>query len=540
MGQNESVGCCSKNVNDGFKKEDYFQPPPPIQSTAESLKMSMMKSPKIRDHFKSHENLFTRLVAHRQDHILASVDDLAEDELERFYDSLYDIDFEMMDMMYNHLVLHPQKEDKPDHIEPIKNKVRLKDITEDEYLKIRRHGLELILSGKVGVLLLSQGDGLTLGFDHPKGMFKPGTPANKTLIEYLANKISRVCQLACETFGVNQTRPSIIWYIMTNETNYEEITTFFSKNNYFGLGGSNIQFFNQQILPTLDFYGKIILEGKSTIHMAPNGTGGLFHAMNKHGILKDMKARGIKYIHSINIDNFLVKPADPFFIGFADVNNYDATCKFIPKRSPDEKVDVHVLRNGKPHVAEPYELDRHMNNQRDPRGNLVYDASYIQDAVYTVKFIENVIVNGKRELVRNYHVVKNRMRYYDKTLKEAVTPLDNNGYTFELFTYDAFPMARPENFGLLEIKREDEYAPITQGSGAIDETPETAKQALSLLHQKWFESKGVRFDRRMNGGQDALFEIECSKIYDERDPKLEQIAQRYHEKAIQLPFFVRE
>jgi len=41
-------------------------------------------------------------------------------------------------------------------------------------------------------------------------------------------------------------------------------------------------------LPTLDFYGKIILEGKSTIHMAPNGTGGLFHAMNKHGILKDM------------------------------------------------------------------------------------------------------------------------------------------------------------------------------------------------------------------------------------------------------------
>ena len=110
----------------------------------------------------------------------------------------------------------------------------------------------------MGVLLLNQGDGLPLGFDHPKGMFKPGTPANKTLIEYLANKIARVCQLgifwiffvclknvACETFGVNQTRPSIIWYIMTNETNYEEITTFFSKNNYFGLGGSNIQFFNQ-------------------------------------------------------------------------------------------------------------------------------------------------------------------------------------------------------------------------------------------------------------------------------------------------------
>ncbi len=50
--------------------------------------------------------------------------------------------------MYNHLVLHPQREDKPDHIEPIKNKVRLKDITDEEHSKIRRHGLELILSGK--------------------------------------------------------------------------------------------------------------------------------------------------------------------------------------------------------------------------------------------------------------------------------------------------------------------------------------------------------------------------------------------------------
>jgi len=51
--------------------------------------------------------------------------------------------------MYNHLILNPQEEDfKVEHLEPIKNKVRLKDISDDEYLKLRRHGLELILSGK--------------------------------------------------------------------------------------------------------------------------------------------------------------------------------------------------------------------------------------------------------------------------------------------------------------------------------------------------------------------------------------------------------
>jgi len=94
-------------------------------------------------------------------------------------------------------------------------------------------------------LLLSGGEATSLGFDHPKGMLKIGTPSGKTIFEYIANKIARICQVACETFGVNQTKSSIILYIMTNESNYEEITTFFSQNNYFGLGGSNFQFFNQ-------------------------------------------------------------------------------------------------------------------------------------------------------------------------------------------------------------------------------------------------------------------------------------------------------
>jgi len=80
--------------------------------------------------------------------------------------------------------------------------------------------------------------------------------------------------------------------------------------------------------------------------MAPNGTGGVFHALSKHGMLKDMyklkslkhslkfsnrKVRGIKYIHVIGADNPLIKPADPFFIGYADVNNYDVTNKYITK-----------------------------------------------------------------------------------------------------------------------------------------------------------------------------------------------------------------
>jgi len=405
---------------------------------------------------------------------------------------------------------------------------------------LRRHGLELILSGKVGVLLLSGGEGTSLGFDHPKGMLKIGTPSGKFLYEYIANKISRICQIACETFGVNQTKSSIIWYIMTNETNYEEITTFFSKNNYFGLGGSNLQFFNQTSLPALDFYGKIILDGRNTIHMAPNGTGGVFHALSKHGMLKDMKVRGIKYIHVIGADNPLIKPADPFFIGYADVNNYDVTNKYITKRSPDEPLDVYVLQNGKPHVVQHTELAPEYAAQKDSKGNLLYDAGYLLNSVYSVNFLEKIIVNGLKEVVRNYHVVKKKIKYYDKNLKETVIPLDYNAYTLQLFNYDAFTLAQPEKFGLIEIRRQDEFSSIKNPPGSSENNTATARRALSLLHQRWFEEKGVRFDKKAEGTPDSLFEIDCAKIYDEKDPKFEKLVKKYQDSLVRLPIFIKE
>jgi hypothetical protein len=63
--------------------------------------MTHNSSAKVREHFKSHENLFSRLVAHKQDHVLGHVDELSEADLEKFYDSLYEVDYELMDMVYS-------------------------------------------------------------------------------------------------------------------------------------------------------------------------------------------------------------------------------------------------------------------------------------------------------------------------------------------------------------------------------------------------------------------------------------------------------
>ena len=57
------------------------------------------------------------------------------------------------------------------------------------------------------------------------------------------------------------------------------------------------------------------------------------------------------------------------------------------------------------------------------------------------------------------------------------------GVKLELFIFDTFPLA--QQVSLMEVPRDSEFAPVKNGPGSASDSPDTARQAILSLHQKW-------------------------------------------------------
>ena len=254
-------------------------------------------------------------------------------------------------------------------------------------------GLTAIRHSNVAALVLAGGQGTRLGFEGPKGKYDIGLASGRTLFQLMAERILKLSQLAAAP-------TTIPFYIMTSPLNHNETEQYMKDHDNFGL--DHVQCFPQGMLPCLTLDGKIIMESKYKIAMAPDGNGGIYPAMLNSGVLNDMIQKGIQYIHVFSIDNALVLPADPAFIGYCIQQQADCGNKVLPKSQPHEAVGVMAKNSqGKPCIVEYSDMTKDMAELTHPDGSLVYGAANICNHCFSMDFLQHVILPNMGSL---YHI----------------------------------------------------------------------------------------------------------------------------------------
>lgn len=355
-------------------------------------------------------------------------------------------------------------------------------------------GEQALRRGEVAVFLVAGGQGTRLDISGPKGKF-PITPLkNKSLFQLHAEKIRATAR---------KYQTVIPWYIMTSIYNHEETVAFFKENGFFGLNEADVRFFSQDMLPTFDKEGKILLSAKNSLALSPNGHGGSVKALWDSGAINDMKDRGIRYIFYFQVDNVLAVICDPFFIGYHILAGAEMSNKVVRKVNPQDKVGVVCKINGRDGVVEYSDLSEQDMYARSADGELKYWAGSIAIHVLNVDFIER---ENREGFKLPYHKAVKKIPFIDNS-GVLLHPAEKNGIKFETFVFDL--LQHTQKTCTVEVERQKEFSALKNKSGF--ESPATARKDLLRYYASLLNQAGVTVEVDEQGY--PLFDMEISPLF---------------------------
>jgi UDP-N-acetylglucosamine/UDP-N-acetylgalactosamine diphosphorylase len=358
----------------------------------------------------------------------------------------------------------------------------------------RKIGEDAIEAGTVAVVTVAGGLGTRLGANRPKGTLPISPIMGKSIFQLHAEKIQAI---------MNKYDTVIPWYIMTSLINDEMTRNFFEENHFFGLNTDNVSFFTQGVLPVIDLHGRLLMDSKSSIVTSPNGHGGTLLALKERGILSNMNNRGIKHIFYHQVDNILIKIADPVYLGYHISAGAKMSPKVVQKTDPEEKVGIVGIRDGHLDTIEYSELSDEEKHALNPDGTLKFGMGSPAIYLLDVDFVEKI---NESHFVLPYHKAVKKVPSIDGDGCE-MKPTENNAAKFEMFIFDA--LKHTEKSIIMEVVREDEFSPVKNAKG--EDSPDTAKQSMVNMFGRWLEASGIEIPT--DGTGNVIGTIEISPLY---------------------------
>ena len=418
-----------------------------------------------------------KLKKYNQDHLVAHLQKLSQDERHALESQLREIDFDQLQVLVTGKDSAPNWAELSRRAEP-PPAIRLNE-TKPRFdpAAARAAGERTLRDGRVATIIVAGGQGTRLGFEHPKGMFPVGPLSGRTLFEILADRLLAV---------MHRYDVSIPMYVMTSPATDAETREYFAANNRCGLAENQLRIFCQGTMPAVEASsGRLLLEDRTRLALSPDGHGGLVSALDKNGCLKEAELNGIQHFFYAQVDNPLVQLCDPYLIGYHVLAACQVTTQVVQKRFAKEKVGNVVGLDGKVQIIEYSDLPDSAAEQTLPDGSLKLWAGNIAVHLFALQFLKSV-VRDTHSLA--FHRAQKAVPFLNESM-ELIKPEKPNAIKFERFVFDLLPLATRSI--VVEGNAAEVFAPVKNADGALVDTPQQSKQAQSSLHRTWLESAGA-------------------------------------------------
>ena len=449
------------------------------------------------------ENLFRRIVTAGQEHLLDFFDDLTDDEKQCYIDALAGQDWELLPELIEKYVFKKGSVDLPDDLQPAPFfPLEPRNAAEaDYYVQADIAGAGALSSGAVAAITVAGGQGSRLGFEGPKGTYPIAPVSGKTLFQYFAESIASASR---------KYNTVLHWYIMTSVINDKATRDFFAENNYFGLGSERVHFFTQGFMPAIGYDGKLLMADKGSLALSPDGHGGTLLALQKSGMLDDMKARGIKYLSYFQVDNPLVPVVDKRFIGLHILEKSEMSAITLVKSNAHEKVGNFCVADNRLYVIEYSDLPEELALAADENGKLKFIAGSPAIHVISREFVERLTAGGRLEL--DWHRADKKIKCIDSN-GNPIEPESPNGVKLESFIFDALKLAGKTM--VFEADRKEEFAPTKNATGV--DSVESCRLMMIDRDARRLERCGVKIPRNSDGTVNCKVEFSPLAVWDDED-----------------------
>lgn len=292
---------------------------------------------------------------------------------------------------------------------------------------------------------------------------------------------------------------------MTSDATHDLTEKFLYQNEFFGLKEENVKLFKQQQLPCFDMDGNLFLEERDELATAPDGifkhlifqflqlfcmlgNGGMYRALLRQGMLADMQAKGVNYIHVHSVDNMLIKVADPVFLGKCIKDHIDLGLKVVTRDDPYESLGIAVNVDDSVYILEYSELPQSTLGLRTAsRENLAFNVGNICIHMFHIDLLAKVCHEHEPEL--KVHMARKTATYVGPD-GDKVFPINPNCIKLEKFIFDVVGYSRNPLFW--QVERSQEFSPVKNSEVADKFSFPTAKADLMALHKTWLENVGAK------------------------------------------------